>query len=125
VLATAGGAKLVQWVGARDRRLGYAIGAPILVVLAVLTVRQCSIYRDLHVLWTDTLAKNPACWMAAHNLGTALLGQGGHLAEAMEQLEDAVRLKPDFPDAHNNLGTALVQARQLQAGIEHFDRRCA
>jgi tetratricopeptide (TPR) repeat protein len=122
VLATTGGAELLRRGGPIDRRLGYAVCASILLALAVLTARQCGIYRNLRVLWTDTLAKNPACWMAHHNLGAVLLGQGGHLEEAIGHFEEALRLKPDFPDAHYNLGTALVQARQLEAGIEQFQQ---
>ena len=68
-LSTAAGTSSRGRVGQARRVVGYAIGALILVVLALLTARQCGIYRDLRALWTDTLAKNPEAWMAHNNLG--------------------------------------------------------
>jgi hypothetical protein len=49
--------------------LNASIALPL--ALAVLTWRQTAIYRDLETLWTDTLAKNPAAWLAHNNLGTS------------------------------------------------------
>jgi tetratricopeptide (TPR) repeat protein len=33
-----------------------------------------------------------------------------------------VRLKPDFADAHNNLGGALFETGQLQEAIEQYEQ---
>ena len=41
-----------------------------------------------------------------HNLGVALYQQG-RTDEAIRQFQEAIRLKPDHAEAHNNLGTAL------------------
>jgi len=120
VLTTAAGAEIGRRLGSTGRQIGYAICAAILVVLTVLTARQCRIYENLLVLWSDTLAKNPAAWIAHNNLGDTLLRQGGSVPAAIVHFEETLRFKPDFPDAHYNLGTALVQARQLEAGIEQF-----
>jgi tetratricopeptide (TPR) repeat protein len=83
-----------------------AAAASVLAVLLVLTRRQCALYRDVGVLYSDTLAKNPDCWMAHNNLG-AFLTEQGSWREAIPHLKEAVRLKPDQSDAHNNLGNAL------------------
>jgi Flp pilus assembly protein TadD len=40
------------------------------------------------------------------NLGIAL-GSAGRLDEAINQFQEAIRLKPDDPDARNNLTRAL------------------
>jgi tetratricopeptide (TPR) repeat protein len=54
-------------------------------------------------------------------LGTAL-AQQGKLAEAIGHYEQALRIKPDFADAHNNWGAALVQQGRRAEAIEHFQQ---
>jgi tetratricopeptide (TPR) repeat protein len=92
--------------GALARRLLVAVPGAVLAALFVLTWRQSAVYRDAGALYSDTLAKNPGCWMADNNLGVYLMDRGS-LDGAISHLEDAVRLKPDYSDAHNNLGNAL------------------
>ena len=79
-----------------------------LAVLFVLTWRQASTYRDVRTLYSTTLIRNPASWMAHNNLGLALV-QAGSRTEAMAHFIEAIRLKPDCADAHNNLGNALAK----------------
>ena len=43
------------------------------------------------------------------------------LPEAIAQYQEAIRLKPDFAEAHNNLGNALVRANRPQDAIEHYE----
>ena len=74
-------------------------------MLGVLTWKQSHIYADHETLWQDTVAKNPACWMAHINLGN-ILAEKGQIDEAIRQYQEAIRLKPDNADAHNNLGIA-------------------
>jgi len=83
-----------------------AAAASVLAVLFLLTRRQCVLYRDVGALYSDTLAKNPDCWMAHNNLGVYFTEKASW-SEAISHLEEAVRLKPDQADAHNNLGNAL------------------
>jgi tetratricopeptide (TPR) repeat protein len=101
------------------RRLFLAASAAVLAALFALTWRQSASYRDAGALYSDTLARNPGCWMADNNLGVFLLGKGS-LGDAVSRLEDAVRLKPDYSDAHNNLGNALskVPGRSAEAIAE-------
>ena len=117
-LAADGGAG-VAW-GALRRRGGAAARwvfaaacAAVLAALFALTWRQSSHYSDAGALYSDTLAKNPDCWMADNNLGVYLMDKGS-LDQAIPLLRDAVRLKPDYSDAHNNLGNAMTKAGGLQ-----------
>jgi tetratricopeptide (TPR) repeat protein len=113
-----------------SRRLGGTAGraaglasagaaAALLAVLFLLTHRQCALYRDVGTLYEDTLAKDPGCWMAHNNLGVYLMEKGS-LDASLSHLEQAVRLKPDYSDAHNNLGNALakVPGRSAEAIAE-------
>jgi tetratricopeptide (TPR) repeat protein len=52
-------------------------------------------------------------------MGVALFKKG-RIPEAIEYYQQALRLKPDYPEAHNNLGSALVDVGRLQEAIEQF-----
>jgi Tfp pilus assembly protein PilF len=54
-----------------------------------------------------------------YNLGTLYL-QNGQLAPAIRELETAVEIKPDYPDAQRNLATALQRNHQDAEAIAHF-----
>jgi protein O-mannosyl-transferase len=92
-----------------------------LIVLMCLTWRQSELYRDAMMLYQDTLAKNPDCWMAQNNLGHALEA-AGRPQLAIKYFRQALRLNPDFPDGHSNLGNALFQTGRLQESIEHLEQ---
>jgi Flp pilus assembly protein TadD len=44
----------------------------------------------------------------------------GKLSEATSQLNEALRLKPDSAEAHNDLGLVLLMAGQPENSIPHF-----
>jgi tetratricopeptide (TPR) repeat protein len=119
-LAAAGTATLAAtWKGSRRLILGSALC--VVGILAVLTWHQTKIYYNLETLWRDTLAKNPAAWMANNNLG-ALLAHQGKLTEAIEQYERALQLKPDFSEAYNNLGNTLADQGKVPEAIQCYKR---
>ena len=97
----------------------WAAAAALLLVLSALTRRQCELYGDVGVLYSDTLSKDPDCWMAHNNLGVYLMDNGS-LDASIAHLRNAVRLKPGYSEAHNNLGNALsrVPGRQGEATAE-------
>lgn len=89
-----------------------ALAAPIVLVLCALTWAQTHAFRDEQTLWRDTLAKNPASWMAHNNLGS-LLSESGHLTEAIPHWEEAMRLDPRRAEIHENLGGAAKAQGRL------------
>jgi tetratricopeptide (TPR) repeat protein len=107
---------------ARVPRVGLLLVAP-LVVLGTLTYLQCQVYRDAETVWTDTLAKNPECWVAHHNLATIYL-KTRHYPEAAEHTAQTLRLYPEQPLAHANLVTLallLDQQGQVDAAVRAVD----
>jgi len=46
----------------------------------------------------------------------------GRIREAIEHYERAVQLKPDFAEAHCNLGGALWQAGKVNDAIGHYEQ---
>jgi tetratricopeptide (TPR) repeat protein len=49
------------------------------------------------------------------------MGQG-RPQEAIGHYEQAVRIKPDSAEAHNNLGNALLQAGKVQEAIQQYEQ---
>ena len=114
-------ARVCELTGRLGRYLDVVAVPATLMILGVLTWRQAGAYRDVETLWRDTLAKNPAAWMAHNNLGV-VLRQAGKFDEAIGQYEQALRIKPDFAEAHNNLGNALKQAGKIEEAIAHYEQ---
>ena len=91
----------------------------LLLILGVLTWRQCGMYTNLETLWRTTLARNPDCSMAHNNLGSLLKDQG-HIEEAVEHYRKAVQIDPNNYKALYNLGMALAARGQFNEAIENF-----
>jgi hypothetical protein len=47
-----------------------------LLILGMASWNRTLVYISEEIFWTDTLAKNPNCWMGYNNLGNALLQKG-------------------------------------------------
>jgi protein O-mannosyl-transferase len=91
----------------------------VLPLLAVLTRREAGQYRDEETLWSTTVLRNPACWLAHNNLGNALF-LNGKLDEAINHCQKALELKTDYAEAHINLGNAIFQKGQVDEAMVHY-----
>jgi len=58
-------------------------------------------------------------WMSRTAKGIALI-QSGRIEEAIAQFDEVVRLNPNDPGAHNNLGSALAAQGRFEEAINHF-----
>jgi tetratricopeptide (TPR) repeat protein len=111
-----------RWAGrpylVRSQRIA---AAAVICILGVLTWRQCRIYRDIQTFYRTTLDRNPDCWMAHNNLGDALF-QMGRMAEAIDNYQEVVRLKPEFAAAHYYLGNALARTGRPTEAIAQYEQ---
>jgi len=74
------------------------------------------LYAHPVALWQDTVARRPTNPYSRNNYGGALLA--AHLpANAVIQLEESVRLKPDFLEGHANLCSALLGTGDVRGAV--------
>ncbi|MGB7218258.1 MAG: tetratricopeptide repeat protein [Vicinamibacterales bacterium] len=121
VLVAVAGVRFVDRVADGSRMaVAVAASALVLLVLGIATAAHAGAFRDPRTLWTDTLAKNPESWMAHNNLGLLLKDEDGNAERAIGHYLEALRLNPNFPEAHVNLGAALAARGERAAAVEHY-----
>ncbi|HXC99660.1 MAG TPA: tetratricopeptide repeat protein [Verrucomicrobiae bacterium] len=94
-------------------------GCAVLVLCLAMTPRQLGYWQDSVALFRHALVVTENNPLAHGNLGAALLDKGQN-EEAIEQLQEAIRLKPDFAGARNNLATALSNTGRMGEAIDQF-----
>jgi tetratricopeptide (TPR) repeat protein len=85
---------------------------PVVVLPALLAAQsglQTITWANNETFWRHTLEVNARSFLAHNNLGAVYM-LSGKLAQAAVELEAAVALQPDDPDALVNLGMVLVRA---------------
>ncbi len=105
----------------RQRSEQVAAGAIAITVLGVLSWRHCQVFHDEETLWRDVIARNPGGAIGHGNLA-ALLVKRGNYAEALQQCQATLRLKPDDASAHDNWGNILLKTGKPQEAIEQYAR---
>ncbi|HZE22125.1 MAG TPA: tetratricopeptide repeat protein [Desulfobaccales bacterium] len=104
----------------RASRFLLPVGAGgVLAALAVCTWVQVGYWRDSISLYEHTLKVTRGNPVTQNNLGEVLAGQG-QLNQAVAHYTAALRLQPDFAQAHYNLGVALgAQGKLNQAAAQY------
>ncbi len=113
------GTRIFSKLGNKKQSLGLASGLIVIAVLGILTWKQGHIYKDRDTLYRDTIAKNEQCWMAYNNLGV-VFGEQGRLEEAIALYLKALRIKPDYVDAHYSLGVVLEKQGRIEEAMDHY-----
>jgi len=119
VLAVSAAAAVYRRIGQLGRGVVIYAGVVVLALLGWTTWTRAHVYRDLETLWKDTLAKNPACWMAHSNLSGLLIPEG-RFKEALRHSEAALRLKPDYVEACYNSALALENMGRMRDAIVRY-----
>ena len=107
-----------------ERRLGRS-ALPVSLVLAgalgLVAARRNQDYSSEQAIWSDTVAKCPGNSFAHFNLGVILSSVPGRRDDAVAQLEEGLRLRPDSAEGHVDLGNALSNAPgRLEDAVGHY-----
>lgn len=76
-------------------------------------------FREAEALYRRLLAAGLRACAVYCNLA-AICGMQGRLNESVQLLAEALRVNPDHPDAHNNLGSALKGLGDLDGAIASY-----
>jgi protein O-mannosyl-transferase len=103
---------------ASERVNSRAAAVALVALLAGASFLHCRDFRDARTLFLASLRVNPDGALALDYLGSTPPSVG--TPEGIAYLERALRVKPDFADAHYNLGVALAGAGQLEAAVAQY-----
>jgi tetratricopeptide (TPR) repeat protein len=104
----------------RFQRRILAVTACVAIIALAWTARiQASYWRNGESLWKHTLTVTSGNFIAHNGLGHFLLSHG-RLDEAIEQLQIAVNIDPNFPEAQKNLSVALTEKGRTDEAIAHL-----
>jgi tetratricopeptide (TPR) repeat protein len=99
----------------QGRVLSYALVIPLALILCFFTIARNNVYKSEIVLWEDATGKAPYKARVHNNLGYAYY-LSGRYGDAEKAYLAALRLKPDYSLARNNL-TLLDNLRHEKAGM--------
>lgn len=98
-----------------------AVSAAIIAVLAMFTWNQGYTYKNLEMLWRDTLEKNNGATIAHFNLAN-LLAHRGSDEEALVHYSAAIQQKPTFFEAYTNRADTLTHMNRLREAFADYSR---
>jgi Tfp pilus assembly protein PilF len=97
-----------------------ASAAACLVCLAISST-QLQYWQNSETLFQHAINVTSNNWIAEYNLGHYLLNVPGRTSDAIAHFQAALRVKPDYADAHNNLGAALMNNGDSPGAIVEFE----
>ena len=102
------------------KKILFPAGIIFLIIMAVLTWKQCGYWRDSIELWNHALRVTNNNYMAHSCLGK-ILYKKGDIKESFYHFNEAIRLKPDYCVAFNDRGSVYSNMGQYQRALEDFN----
>lgn len=90
-----------------------------LSAMTVMAYRQTALWKNSETILGYSLENTTGNYEAANNLGVVYF-QKRQFDKAINYLERAIAINPDFAIAYNNLGQAYVAMGELERGISLF-----
>ncbi len=85
----------------------------------VLSEAQIQYWRNSETLFRHALDVTSGNYLAHHNLGVALAGEG-RFPEAIEQYQAALEIEPDAANVETDYGNALARSGHIPEAIAHY-----
>jgi len=102
------------------QRGGFAAALLVAVGLGALTFQRNALYHSELAMWQDVVDKAPHNPRVRSNLSLAL-ARTGEFDEAIDHLEHALKLWPDYGEAHNNMAMCLLRKNKPAEALHHAD----
>ena len=104
-----------------SQKIIFLAGLVVLVILSVLTWRQCGYWRNSIELFTHTLQVTKNNYKANRQLGYAY-GAIGQYQQAIDNFSEVIRLKPNYYMPYSGRGIAYIYLGQYKRAIEDFNK---
>lgn len=119
-----GMAWLIQYLIKNEKirkRILFPAGLAVLLLLVVLTWKQCGYWKNSFTLFNHTIRITKDNYQAYDLLASALFDKG-RIEESIVHYNEAIRLKPDYHTAYCNRGVAHFKLEQYQKATEDFSK---
>jgi protein O-mannosyl-transferase len=102
------------------RRYLWAAAGLVCLALGARTYARNFDWHDEATLWRSVTDVNPDDALAHVNLGNALLEIPGRVPDAAAEYQRALRIYPNYAEAHNNLGAILLQSGHPTEAVAEY-----
>lgn len=89
------------------------------VFFVTMTVLRNMDWKNEYTFWTKILREQPQNYDAHNNLGNYFYKKG-EPDRAISELEEAVRLKKNYPEGHNSLGTMYIDKGLIDKAFAEY-----
>lgn len=104
-----------------DQRIAPGLFCAAIIIFAVVSYAQTSLWRDNETLYKHTLAVTEDNHLVSHNLCYALVFEN-RLDEAEQYCRDSLNGRPDYFEAFNTLGILELKRGRLIMSEENFQQ---
>ena len=111
-------AVVFRYIASKHLRIGLI--SVLVVVFSVWTYDRNKVWGHEVIFWKDCVTKSPNKARPRNELAAALQGIG-RLEEAVGHYEQALRINPDYLEAHIGLGVILRHQGKLKDAIAHYE----
>jgi len=112
---TAAGRLRTAW----GRRAVWFIAGLCVVLYGFGTVQRNTVWASPLTLWTDASQKAPQVMRPHYNLAAAYF-ETGRFEDAVRELQEAIRIEPDYATAYNSLGYTYTQMKRYDSAVDSF-----
>jgi protein O-mannosyl-transferase len=125
IAAGVAAARTCAWAAASTNRIAsrvtWTVLAAMIVTLCILTVMRNAVWHSPITLWAEAVDRAPNRYRPRLLLGQALQDEGRR-AEALEQYQVALRLRPQEETAYMKLGLCLAELGRLDEAAAAFNK---
>jgi len=105
----------------RSKRILFVVGIAFMVIMTLLTWKQCGSWKDNFSLFTHALKVTKNNYIAHDYIALSLLAEGKY-EKAKGHFDKALTINPDYAETYNNKGMLYAQTGHYEKALADFNR---
>jgi protein O-mannosyl-transferase len=105
--------------------IGLTVAFIILISMSYLTIKQIFLWENDIKLWSYAIDRDPDGAVVCYNNRGTAYGKMGQYDKALEDLDKAIMLYPDYSDAYSNRGIIYSKIGLLDSALQSFNKAVA